>query len=527
MIPSRRSLRQGAWGLSTKVALALTAGLLVLLIVMEMAVVAQLRTQMLSQRRDAILEDAAVRFSQAQSLFDRSAASTTDQVQELVSQAVVVTRDSAAGAGAVGVGILRSPESSEAFVINQYVNPQVDELVSQSLRERVESGEPSWQSVGIRSANGDITPGILVGALVEVPRAGAYEMFILYSLKAEQDTLRLAVRILGITTVPLVIVVAGATFWLIRRMLSPVRVTAAAAQKLAEGDLDTRVEVHGDDEMARMGTAFNDMADSLQQQIAQYQTLAQLQQRFVSDVSHELRTPMTTIRMAEELIFDERQALPGAASRSAELLHSETQRMEEMLFDLLEISRYDAQAANVVTEPTDLFALTEKTIAATKELADRLGIEVHLYPRPTIPTAEVDSRRIERVIRNLLVNAYEHADGSPVEVEVRSTKTCVGIRVVDRGVGIDSTQVERVFDRFFRADPSRARTTGGSGLGLAIAKEDVLAHDGCIEVESVLGEGTAFIVLLPRHSAVPIQANPFAPVFDSGFVRVCNADFGK
>lgn len=522
---SRWRTRQGAWGLSTKVALALTAGLLILLALMELAVVAQLRTQVLSQRREAILEDAAVRFSQAQNLFDQSAASTTEQVQELVSQAVITTRDSAAGAGAVGVGILRSPDSSEAFVINQYVNPQVDELVSPQLRALVEKGEPSWQSVGISETNSEVVPGILVGALVEVPRAGAYEMFILYSLEAEQDTIWLTLRILVVTALPLVVLIAAAAFWLIYRMLSPVRITATAAQKLASGDLDTRVAVHGDDEMARMGAAFNDMADSLQQQIAQYQTLAQLQQRFVSDVSHELRTPMTTIRMAEELIFDDRQALPADTARSAELLHSETQRMEEMLYDLLEISRYDAQAASIVTEPTDLFALVEKTVAATKELADRLGIEVKLYSRPSIPTADVEARRIERVIRNLLVNAYEHADGSTVEVEVRSAPTTVGIRIIDRGVGIPAAYVERVFDRFFRADPSRTRTTGGSGLGLAIAKEDVLAHNGCIEVESILGEGTSFVVLLPKQRAVPVQDNPFEQIFATKPVRICYMDF--
>lgn len=491
--------------LSARVAFTLALMLLVLLVIVGLVAAGQMRSELFNLRKETILEDAGVRFTQAQNALDISTASTIDQVQDVVSQLVVQTRDSAAGAGAVSVMVLRSPDSSTTFTINELINPQLRPIITAELRDMVAAGQSAWQSVNISTEGAAQHPGMAVGSLVDIPQAGPYELFIIYSLEVEQQSVALTMRIFGVAMIPLLILIAIAAFWLVYAMLRPVRSTAEAAARLANGDLESRVDVHGKDEMAQLGSAFNNMARSLEDKIAEYDALSQLQQRFVSDVSHELRTPLTTISIAGEMIYEERSHLGGAPRRSAELLYSEVGRMQELLSDLLEISRYDAQSAQLDVEPTDLYSLTKKIVASLDELADHLGVSVSLTPRPDNPTAEVDQKRIERVIRNFLVNAYEHAERGPVNVRVTSSPEEVTVEVEDHGMGMDADTIERVFDRFFRADPARARTTGGTGLGLAIAKEDIAAHRGSISAHGKLGQGATFRMTVPRHFAFPLS----------------------
>ena len=490
--------------LSTRISATLAA---VLVIILAVFILWTLRTNLFDTRRDAVVEDAAVRFSQAQSAFSQSTAVTSDQLQEVASQILNSIRESAAGAGAVTVMLLRSPESSPTFQINQYVSTDVLPTISEDLRSRLSFDSGYWQSVSYTDA-GVMHPGLLAGALVDLPLAGPYELFILYSLQTEQSAVHTVTNILMLGVIPILVIMAGVTFFLVYRMLRPVRAASLAAARLAQGDLESRVQAEGHDEMAALGRAFNDMAQSLQRQITDYDTLSKLQQSFVSDVSHELRTPMTTIRMAEDVIYEDRDALPAAPRRSAELLHSEVARFEEMLADLLEISRYDARSAKLDGEPTDLYALVSKVIDANAELADRMGVEVKLGPRPKKPSAPVDAKRIERVVRNLLLNAFEYSEGKPVEVTVESGASSVALRVRDHGTGMSRETVKRVFDRFYRANPSRTRTTGGTGLGLAISKEDVGLHNGVINVWGEPGKGASFVVTLPREAGSAVTEFP-------------------
>lgn len=483
--------------------------LVVMLALMGAWVSYQLRSELFNARKATILADAAVRVTQTNAQLDQSTASTTDQVQEVLGQMMQSLRESASGAGAVSVMLLRAPDASDSFVINEYLSPTYASVISDKLKDDVNSSHVSseafWQSVALPTVNeGETEPGIAIGAQVEVPLAGPHDLFIIYSLANEQATVTLVVQVLAVASVPLLLAMTVLAFALIYRMLRPVRLTSQAASQLASGDLSSRVEVSGEHEMAQLGTAFNDMADSLQQQIVQYDELAQLQQQFVSDVSHELRTPLTTIRMAEDMIYDTRGDLDARTKRSAELLHSEVERLDEMLADLLEMSRYDAQSAQLDWETIDIYALVERAISDNQELADHLGVEVILCERPDRGQAEADSKRIMRVIRNLLVNAYEHAEGNPVTVTVAASDTSVAVRIADRGVGMSPETMERVFDRFFRADPARARTTGGTGLGLAIAREDINAHNGMIHVNGKLGVGAVFVVTIPKQAGAPV-----------------------
>lgn len=488
--------------------MTLSLVLTAILVAFILIVTSLLRSDLFATRRDLVLADASVRFSQVQNTLDQSTAVTPDQVQDTVTQVLTAINESAAGAGAVDVMLLRSPDATENFRINEYVNPEYSDAVDSALRADLSHETGVWRSVALPDEEGGTIPGIVVGALVDIPSAGPHEMFVVYSLAHEQAMLATVVGTFLLGAVPVLVIMGIVSFVLLYRLLRPVRAAAVAARSLAGGDLSSRVSAQGRDEMAQLATTFNEMAESLQSKITDYDNLSKLQQGFVSDVSHELRTPLTTIRMAEELIYDDRDGLPPASKRSAELLHSEVSRFEQMLADLLEISRYDAQSAHFDWESADLYALVERVVAANSELADHLGVRLTLDGRPDRCSVPLDTIRMERVIRNLVVNACEYADGTAVEITVGSGETSVAVRVRDYGVGMNPETVRRVFDRFYRANPSRTRTTGGTGLGLAIAKEDVTLHNGVINAWGEVGRGSSFVVTLPREAGSAVVEFP-------------------
>ena len=250
------------------------------------------------------------------------------------------------------------------------------------------------------------------------------------------------------------------------------------------------------------------MAESLQKQITKLADLSRLQQRFVSDVSHELRTPLTTIRLAGDMLYDQRETFPPATGRTAELLHTQVQRFELLLADLLEISRYDAGAVDLDVEPTNLVRLVEDAVDSMHTLAAERGSDLRVVAPGGYFDADVDGRRIRRILRNLLGNAIEHGDGRPIVVTVDSNQTAVAIAVRDHGIGMVQADVAKVFERFWRADPSRQRTIGGTGLGLAISLEDATLHDGWLEVWSEPAAGSCFRLTIPRESGMVITRSP-------------------
>jgi two-component system sensor histidine kinase MtrB len=267
------------------------------------------------------------------------------------------------------------------------------------------------------------------------------------------------------------------------------------------------MSVRGADELALLASSFNSMAEALQQQIRQLEELSAVQRRFVSDVSHELRTPLTTVRMAADVLHEGRGDFPPHVARSAELLQAELDRFEELLVDLLEISRYDAGATSLDPEPTDLVGLVAQVLVQTEPLARARGSAVTLHSDGPV-VCEVDAFRINRVLRNLVVNAVEHGEGRPVAVHVAGDATAGAVRVRDAGVGLRPGDADKVFTRFWRGDPSRARTTGGTGLGLAIALEDARLHGGELEAWGAPGRGAAFRLTVPRRVGAPLQGSP-------------------
>lgn len=352
-------------------------------------------------------------------------------------------------------------------------------------------------------------PGLAIGTKVTLPPDRAeYALYLIYDLSSMQQTLDDIHRILLIGGLLLVTII-GSIAWIVTKAgLGAVSDAAAVSEKLAAGDLEERMEVRGEDEVARLAASFNHMAATLQDQINQLATLSRMQQVFVSDVSHELRTPLTTVRMAAEVLYESREDFDPISRRSTELLYHQVERFQALLADLLEISRFDAGAAVLDLEPTDLFNIVRDVIEATEPLALNCGSEVTVVSRDTSCVVDADPRRIERVLRNLLVNALEHGEGRPVEIAIGSNADAAAVAVRDHGIGMSETDAARVFDRFWRADPARARTTGGSGLGLSIAAEDTRLHGGWLEAWGSPGEGSCFRLTVPRRHGVPIESSP-------------------
>jgi two-component system sensor histidine kinase MtrB len=374
-------------------------------------------------------------------------------------------------------------------------------LVTPELRELVRSNTETqwWQSVSLGPEHG-AGPGILVGQQLVVRGVGPYELYLAYNLEAASSTLTFVQAMLWVVGIALVALIGGITWFVLRSVTVPIGEAAETSAQLAAGDLGVRLPVRGDDELAVLGRSFNAMADSIESQIKELAELSLVQQRFVSDVSHELRTPLTTIRLAADMLNDQRDGFDPATARAAELLHAQVQRFETLLTDLLEISRYDAGSVQLELEPTSLAHLAEDVIGSMHQLAERHGSDVRLLAPGGHSLVEMDARRVRRIVRNLLGNAIEHGEGRPIVVSVDSDQNAVALGVRDFGLGMRPGEAEHVFDRFWRADPSRTRTIGGTGLGLSIALGDARLHGGRLEVWSELGRGSHFVLTLPRRA---------------------------
>ena len=348
--------------------------------------------------------------------------------------------------------------------------------VPMQFRERTRTSTVTqWERTNLQYIDGKVEPAIVVGHDLTIKGAGKYEFYVLFSLAQQNRTMSLILKYLWLTGIALTFLIGLISFFVLRRLISPIRDAARVAEELTAGNLELRMDIHGEDEIASLGYSFNEMAVSLQQQISRLENLSKLQQRFVSDVSHELRTPLTTIRMASQVIYSSRDSFEPTIARSAELLVSQIDRFESLLTDLLEVSRFDAQAAVLEIEEIDIITLVRETIDYVHPSQDRI---VHLWAPDKPVMVDIDPRRIKRIIRNLISNAMDHREDKSIDVQIEETENEVSIGVRDYGVGFNYIDKKLLFERFWRADSSRARTTGGTGLGLSIALEDAKLHQG-------------------------------------------------
>lgn len=304
---------------------------------------------------------------------------------------------------------------------------------------------------------------------------------------------------------------ALAMYWISLQVVKPLRSARVAAEGLAAGDPNRRMAIEGPDDCASLARSINHLASELSRRLADLDSMAHQQHQFVSDVAHELRTPLTTVRMASDVIYEARRGLSPVMARSAELLSREVDRFENLLDDLLNLSRIDSGAAVLAIDELDLAELVADEVASHAQFASSYGSTLRVdAPAPCF--AQVDSMRVRRIFVNLLSNAIEHGEGHPIDVYVRGGDESVAIAVRDRGVGLTLDEQEQVFKRFWRADPSRFRVAGGTGLGLAIALENAELHGGIVDVWGAPGGGAQFRLLLPITPGAPLGVPPWPRV---------------
>ncbi|OBK87592.1 MtrAB system histidine kinase MtrB [Mycolicibacter sinensis] len=386
------------------------------------------------------------------------------------------------------------------------------EQVPAALREFVKAGQVSYQYAPVH-VEGFSGPALVIGTPT-TSRITNLELYLIYPLGTERNTISMVRGTIATGGLVLLVLLAGIALLVSRQVVLPVRSASRIAERFAEGHLSERMPVRGEDDMARLAVSFNDMAESLSRQITQLEEFGNLQRRFTSDVSHELRTPLTTVRMAADLIHDHSEDLEPSLRRSTELLVSELDRFESLLNDLLEISRHDAGVAELSVESVDLRSTVKSALDNVGHLAAEAGVELRVDLPGEGVIAEVDPRRVERILRNLIANAIDHAEHKPVVIRMRADDDTVAVTVRDHGVGLRPGEEKLVFSRFWRADPSRVRRSGGTGLGLAISVEDARLHQGRLEAWGEPGKGACFRLTLPlvRGHKVTTSPLPMKPV---------------
>ncbi|MDF5821054.1 MtrAB system histidine kinase MtrB [Corynebacterium felinum] len=375
------------------------------------------------------------------------------------------------------------------------------------LRSFVSQDQVSYQFARISRADGSSYKAMIIGTptQADIPNL---QVYLVLSMESEQATLSLLRGVFSAAGIVLVVLLVGITWLTIQQVITPVRSASRIAERFASGHLRERMGVDGEHEMARLAMSFNSMAESLSKQINQLQEYGNLQRQFTSDVSHELRTPLTTVRMAADMIQANNEELSPAMKRASELMVNELDQFEALLNDLLEISRHDAGVADLAESTIDVRSCVKAAFEQTHHLADELNVPV-IFDMPDEPvTINGDPRRIERILRNLLANAIDHSESNPVTVAVAANEKAISVTVTDQGVGLKPGQEELVFNRFWRADPSRVRHSGGTGLGLAISHEDALLHGGTLQAAGTVGLGSCFRLTLPKSPGQRYENDP-------------------
>jgi two-component system sensor histidine kinase MtrB len=424
-------------------------------------------------------------------------------VDDVISSATTLTSNE----NAREVVFLRSPGNTRENNYEIASNLLDPTSIPSTLSERVRKNpDLVYQYTNMNYLTGTRIKGLAIGQKVQIPNAGQYEMYIIFSLANQEKTLDLISRSLFLGGFILLLLIALITWLVTRQVVSPVREAAMIAAEFTAGDFRKRLKVESQDEISTLGLAFNEMAESIEKQIARLENLSRVQQRFVSDVSHELRTPLTTLRMASEVIYSSKDGFDPVVARSAELLVAQLDRFEKLLEDLLEVSRFDAEVAVLEAVDFDMVQLVQRCADDLSLVAKERKTEIYVNSSEPVIMIKADIRRVERILRNLLANAIDHSEELQIDVRIEASEHDVAVGVRDYGIGLDENALTRVFDRFWRADPSRARTRGGTGLGLSIALEDARLHNGELEAWGRPGRGSHFVVTLPRITWESIEA---------------------
>ncbi|MEU0275289.1 HAMP domain-containing sensor histidine kinase [Streptomyces sp. NPDC006307] len=399
-----------------------------------------------------------------------------------VGYGVVLLAERDAGKPIVGVS---DPDRFTLDDVPQALRAAVDE------RHEVNDGNPYayhlfWQ----RTTRGQ-TPYLVGGTRIV---GGGPTGYMFKSLDPERQDLNSLAWSLGIATLLALLGSALLAQAAATTVLKPVHRLGEAARRLGEGKLDTRLRVSGTDELAELSRTFNAAAESLQKKVADMSAREESSRRFVADMSHELRTPMTALTAVTEVLEEEQESLDPMIAPAVALVVSETRRLNTLVENLMEVTRFDAGTARLVLDDVDVADQVTACID-TRAWLDAVELDA---ARGLM--ARLDPRRLDVILANLIGNALKHG-GSPVRVAVRTEGDDLLIEVRDHGPGIPEDVLPHVFDRFYKASASRPRSEG-SGLGLSIAMENALIHGGDITAaNSPDGDGAVFVLRLPRDAS--------------------------
>ncbi|MEV4357867.1 HAMP domain-containing sensor histidine kinase [Nonomuraea sp. NPDC049625] len=369
-------------------------------------------------------------------------------------------------------------------------------VISPKLRQMVADGNIAWQRV-VREG----VPWLIIGTPLLVvegdrtTRASGIEVYAARSLIAEQRSIdELAVRawLIGVAALAFAVVLASLAT---RGVLRPVRELGHAARLLGQGELRTRITVHGSDELAEVAHTFNNTAAELERHVKQLREMEADARRFVADVSHELRTPLAALTAVADILDEEAARLPEPAGRAARLVSQETLNLTALVNDLIEISRFDSGVAALALNEVDVAELVSATLRVRGWTQ-----QVHTDLPPAV-TTRLDPRRVDVILANLVGNALRHGQ-PPVTLHLTADPHWITFQVRDHGPGLDQAVLPHVFDRFYKASAARARSEG-SGLGLAIARENARLHQGDLTVTNAPDGGALFTLRLPRRADAP------------------------
>jgi signal transduction histidine kinase len=272
-----------------------------------------------------------------------------------------------------------------------------------------------------------------------------------------------------------------------------------AAHRIAAGDLSARVEVKGRDELSELSDNFNQMAAQLEASDRRQKELDNMRRDLIAWASHDLRSPLTSIRVVIEALADGVVDDPAARQTYLATAQSDIRSMSHMIDDLFEMAQIDAGGLHLDLMPASLHDVVSDVLTRMRAVAEQRQVTLEGQVDPAVDPIQLDPQKIERVLTNLIGNAIRHTPaGGRVDVQADRAGEFVRVRIIDTGEGIPAIDLPHIFDRFYRGDASRSRMTGGAGLGLAIAKGIVEAHHGRISVQSEIGHGTTFEIVLPR-----------------------------
>jgi two-component system OmpR family sensor kinase len=387
-------------------------------------------------------------------------------------------------------GVFLIVRDARGRVLDQTTSFSTYEETSDDVWKRaLASGNPAGGTAELTSEDSDYVYAVPVSP----PAGPARVVEAGKSYDSVEDALEAFTTVLVVGGLLAFLLSVGGAYLLARAALSPVEAVVSSAREMTEGDLSRRLPVsHPKDEIGRLTTTINALLARLEAAFARREQALSRQRRFAADASHELRTPLTSISGYAQMLEEWGLRDPQTAREGVAAIRQESERMRRLVEGLLALTRGD-EGAPLEIEDHDLAVVAEE--AAQTAAVEKMVVEY--LPAKQLVNASFDRDRIRQVTSILLDNAVKYtAEGGKVTVRVRETNGWAELEVSDTGVGIPEDQLPLIFERFYRADPSR--TAGGAGLGLSIARQIAEAHGGTIEVESTPGEGSKFTLLLPK-----------------------------